>query len=120
MIEVPADFVFEETATLTSLEEGMRAVESNVKFATAILAASLGRIKREALYKDIAPNFKNYVQRQRTTLSYQNAIHLAAIGEKFWEYRTELKENEISLSSVMTKIRLLEKSVTETDPMIWK
>jgi len=33
MNEVPADFAFQESASLESIESGMRAVESNIKFA---------------------------------------------------------------------------------------
>jgi hypothetical protein len=119
MNEVPIDFALKEKVSLESIEDGMRAVESNMKIALAILAVSLGRIKRDGLYREVAPNFKSYLQRERTTLSYQKAIHLAAVGEKFWDFRTQLKENEIKLSTVMSKVRLLEKHIVESDPMIW-
>ncbi len=120
MTEVPADFAFEKTATLESIEDGMRAVESNIKIALAILAVSLGRIKRESLYLKVAPNFKAYLSKERTSLPYKRAIHLATIGEKFWKYRTELRENDIKLSSVMSKIKLLDSDITGQDPMIWE
>ena len=67
----------------------------------------------------VAPNFKAYLFKERTYLSYESSVNLAAIGEKFWEYRTELKENEIRLSTVLNKVRYLDKDVTDTDPMIW-
>lgn len=119
MNEVPIDFALKDDVNLESIEDGMRAVESNMKIAVAILAVSLGRIKKDGLYRAVAPNFKSYLQRERTTLSYQKAVHLAAVGEKFWEFRTQLIENEIKLSKVMSKVRLLEKPIVDSDPMIW-
>lgn len=119
MTEVSVDFAFAENATLESIEEGIRVVESNIKLAMAVMAVALGRIKREGLFYKVAPSFKAYLERERTDLSYQKAIHLAAVGEKFWEFRTQLKAHDIHLSEVMSKVRLLEKDVTETDPMVW-
>lgn len=120
MVNIPADFAFQDSATLESLESGMRAVEGNIKIALAILAVTLGRIKREQLFLSVAPNFKAYLQQERTDLSYRKAVHLASIGVKFWEYRSELQENEIRLSSVMSKIRLIDSDIADHDPMIWE
>ena len=120
MNEVSADFPFKENATLESIEAGMRAVESNIKFGLAILSVSLGRIKRDALYYSVAGSFKEYIAMERTNLSYRKALHLAAIGENFWKFRPQLKENGLRLSENMSKVRLLDESVIDNDPMFWQ
>ncbi len=120
MNEVPVDFAFSKEATLESIEDGMRAVESNIKIALAILAVSLGRIKREGLYLKVAPDYKAYLKQERTSLGYRKAISLTTVGEKFWLFRNELKENEIKLSTVMNKIKVLDSNIADNDPMIWE
>ena len=83
MNEVPVDFAFKESVSLESLESGMRAVESNKKITMALLAVALGRIKREKLYLSAAQNFKEYLELERTDLSYRKDIYLATVGGKF-------------------------------------
>ncbi|MBF9018842.1 MULTISPECIES: hypothetical protein [unclassified Oceanispirochaeta] len=120
MNEIPADFAFKDNVTLESIEEGMRAVEDNIKFGLAILAVSLGRIKRDVLYYSVAGSFKEYIFLERTNLSYRKALHLAAIGENFWKFRPQLKENGLRLSEHMSKVRLLDETVIDNDPMFWE
>jgi len=119
MDEIPADFAFKTTVTLHSLEDGMLAVESNIKIGIAILAVSLGRIKREGLYLSVAPSFKHYCHLERTNLTYPKAIHLAAVGEKYWEFQKEIRSNDIKLSQVMSKMRLLDRRIVDGDPLWW-
>lgn len=118
--EVEADFPFNEIATLESIEMGMRAVEDNVRFGMALLAVSLGRIKRERLYSSVASDFKSYLVLERTNLSYSKAIHLSAIGQNYWDFQTELRQNDIKLSKNMSKVRLLEMDIVTSDPMFWE
>lgn len=120
MNEIPADYAFKDNASLESIEEGMKAVEANMKFGLAILAVSLGRIKRDALYYSVAGSFKEYIFLERTNLSYRKALHLAAIGENFWKFRPQLKEHGLRLSEHMSKVRLLDETVVDRDPMFWE
>jgi len=52
-------------------------------------------------------------------LKYKKAIYLATVGENYWLFRNDLRENGIHLSQVMSKVQFLEKVVVESDPMIW-
>ena len=119
MTEIPADFAFHESVTLEYLEDGMRAVEQNIKFALAVLAIALGRIKTDLLYLSVAPDFKSYLIQERTDLKYRKAVHLSTIGIKFWQFRPQLQDNGIRLSSVMSKIKFIDSDIVDHDPMIW-
>jgi hypothetical protein len=120
MTEIPADFYDEENVTLEFMENNMRAIEQNIKIGIALIAVALGRIKRESLFLQVAPNWKAYLLQERTDMSYQKAVKLSAAGEKFWEYRQELQGNGIRISQHLSKMALIDNQVADYDPMFWE
>ncbi len=118
--EVPVDFAFEDNATLESLEEGIREIGDQIKLGHAFIAVALGRVKKDKLYLKVAVDFKRYLELERLDLSYQRAIYLADIGEKYIRYKPQLQANGIRLYENMSKIRLLESEIVENDPVWWK
>ncbi len=117
--EFEIDYPFKESVTLAGIESVMRMIENDIKISMALLAVSLGRIKRDGLFYDVASNFKEYIRLERTNLSYQKAIHLSEIGLKYWEFQTEFRQNKLKLSKCMSKIRLIDRNLVENDPMFW-
>ena len=112
--EISLDFAFKEETTLENLEQGIRAIESNIKVGLAIIAVSLGRVRREKLYLSLCPDFKSYCRLDRFNMSYNKLLHLSIIGENWWNHKQALHDNGIKLSENMSKIRLLTSDLTET------
>ncbi len=112
--EIPQDFAFKEQTTLESLENGIRAIEGNVKVGLAIIAVSLGRVRREKLYLSLCSDFKTYCRMDRFDMSYNKLLHLSIIGENWWNHRQALHDHNIKLSEHMSKVRLLTSDLNET------
>ena len=105
--EISLDFAFKEHTTLECLEDGIRAIEGNVKVGLAVIAVSLGRVRREKLYLSLCRDFKTYCRMDRFDMSYDKLLHLSIIGENWWNHRQALHDHDIKLSEHMSKVRLL-------------
>ena len=121
--EISLDFAFKEETSLENLEMGIRAIESNVKIGLAIIAVSLGRVRREKLYLSLCSDFKSYCRMDRFNMSYNKLLHLSIIGENWWNHKQSLHDNDIKLSENMSKVRLLTSDlnhVIEKTPLFYQ
>ena len=120
MTEVELDYALDQNADLNTLETGIKLTEQSREFARACIAIALGQIKLRGLYKDIAPSFRQYLMMERSDIPLKTAEYLSGIGVRFWLYRDKLRENQIKLSTVMSKIPAVSDLLAKKDPMIWE